>query len=75
MVGVDFSKELKNISCTTLIICGEKDKVNKKVSKSLAANISVAELQMIENVGHEVNSEAPKKLARALETFYLKHHL
>lgn len=71
MMDLDFSKELKNISCSTLIICGEKDKVNKKVAESLTEYLSKSELQIIESTGHEVNREAPQKLAKILKTFYL----
>lgn len=75
MMDLNFRKDLKNISCVTLVICGEKDKANKKVAESLVECISKAELQIVESAGHEVNVEAPKKLAGILETFYLKHHM
>jgi pimeloyl-ACP methyl ester carboxylesterase len=66
MADLDFSGRLKDISCSTLILCGEKDKANKQASQDLATNISNAELHLIENTGHEVNIEAPDKLAAIL---------
>lgn len=75
MLDLDFSRELTDISCDTLIICGEKDYANKKASKNLVEHIREAELQFITNIGHEVNVRTPKGLAETLEAFYKKHHL
>jgi pimeloyl-ACP methyl ester carboxylesterase len=66
MADLDFSDRLKDISCSTLIVCGEKDNANKKASQGLDDNIPNAELFFIENTGHEVNIEAPDKLAAYL---------
>lgn len=73
MMDLNFSEDLKNISCATQIICGEKDKVNKKVAEKLAECIAKAELQIVKEAGHEVNVDAPQQLAGILETIYLKH--
>ncbi|WP_431026768.1 alpha/beta fold hydrolase [Lysinibacillus sp. LZ02] len=75
MVDLNFSKNLINISCVTLIVCGEKDRANRNASKGLVERIPEAELQFIANAGHEVNIQAPQGLAETLETFYEKHHL
>ena len=75
ILDLNFRKDLIDISCPPLIICGEKDHVNKKASKGLAALIPGANLQFIKNAGHEVNVHAPQTLAEALETFYVKNHL
>ncbi|MEG0388987.1 MAG: hypothetical protein RR582_11715 [Niameybacter sp.] len=72
MMDINFSKDLKKVACDTLVICGEKDKVNKKAAISLGKCIAQAELQMVKDAGHEVNVEAPKQLAEILEIFYLK---
>lgn len=55
MLNLDFSNRLKELSCTTLIICVEKDTANKKPAKDLAENIPNAEFSLIKNTGHEVN--------------------
>ncbi len=70
MINLNFSKKLKDISCATLVICGEKDKANRKASKNLAENIPGAKFQIVENTNHEVNVESPQELASQLETFY-----
>jgi len=75
MLHLNFASDLMNISCTTLIVCGEKDYANKNASKALAERIPKAELQLIPSAGHEVNVQAPQKLAQILETFYETHRL
>ena len=70
MLDLHFRKELKDLSCKSLIICGEKDYVNKKASKELAQLIHGAVLHLIPSAGHEVNLQAPKQLAEALEEFF-----
>lgn len=69
MIDVDFSKNLKDISCDTLVICGEKDSANIKAGKSLAERIPRAKLALLANAGHEVNMENPQLLAAKLESF------
>lgn len=70
MFGLEFHNDLSNISCTTLVICGERDKANRKSAIGLANSISISDLHLIENAGHEVNIEAPKELAAILKSFY-----
>jgi len=72
MIALDFSNHLKEISCPTLILCGEKDAANKKAATGLAKNIQNAKLQFIKNAGHEVSKKNPQDLASKLETFYKK---
>ena len=75
MLDLNFRNDLISISCPTLIVCGEKDRVNKKASRNLVELIPEAHLQFIKNAGHEVNVQAPQALAEALTTFYAKNHL
>lgn len=70
MMELDFSSSLQKISCPVLVLCGEKDTANKKASMELAESLGHAEFQVIEGAGHEVNVEAPEKLAEALQAFY-----
>lgn len=75
MISLNFSKDLKNISCPVLVLCGEKDYINKKASKNLFKNIRKSEIQFIKNAGHEVNIDAPQKLVTILNEFYHKYQL
>lgn len=70
MLNLDFSTDLKDITCPTLIVCGTKDYANKKAAKNLANNILGVSAYFIDHTGHEVNVEAPKALATVLNTFY-----
>ena len=72
MTELDFSEKIAGITCPTLIICGEKDTANKKAAMEMAELISNSELHIIEKTGHEVNVEAPEKLARVIRSFYQK---
>ena len=52
MKKLDFSNDLHNVKCPTLIMCGEKDSSNIKSAYYLAKNIKNAKLKIIENTGH-----------------------
>lgn len=67
---LNFTPMLKNIVCPILIICGDKDMSNKKAAKALAKNISGTQLSFIEKAGHEVNVDAPAKLADLIKEFW-----
>lgn len=70
MMDLDFSDSLPKITCPVLILCGGRDSANKKAAVSLAGILKNAELQEIAGAGHEVNKDAPEKLAEALRGFY-----
>jgi len=70
MMDLNFSAQLKTISCKTLIACGEKDYANKKASIKLQQGIPNAEITFIAGAGHEVNLDEPEKLAAALNAFW-----
>lgn len=70
MMELDFSYDLKRISCPVLVVYGEKDTANKKASIKLAEILENAELKVIKGAGHEVNVDAPEKLAEILNDFY-----
>ena len=70
MLDLDFSDKLKDVSCATLIVCGEKDGANKKAANELAVSIPKANIRFIKNAKHEVNVDSPNELAHVLESFY-----
>lgn len=71
MVRLDFRAELSRLTCQVIIICGEKDKANRKAAIRMQKKILGAKLYMIEQAGHEVNVEAPDKLADLIEKFWI----
>lgn len=70
MMNLDFSNDLKKINCPTLILCGEKDKINKPASILLKERIQNAEFSTIYNSGHEVNVCNPVELGKKLDKFF-----
>lgn len=70
MADLDFRKSLNKITCPVLILCGKKDKANKKAANELSQTLKNAQHQEIAKAGHEVNIEAPVQLATLLHQFY-----
>lgn len=70
MAELDFSDDLGKVPCQTLVLCGEKDKANRRAAIHLAEKIPDAGLKLIDGAGHEVNVEAPAELASALSQFF-----
>lgn len=70
MAALDFRQELKRISCPVLIVCGEKDRANRKAACVLADKIPGAKLQILDGAGHEVNKDSSAELAALLSSFY-----
>lgn len=69
MMELDYSGDLNRISCPVLAICGEKDSANIKAAKELSVRLAHAEICIIQEAGHEVNVDAPERLAEVLDGF------
>ncbi len=67
MMQLDFSN--CKVSCPVLIICGEKDKANKKSSYELSEKIQ-SKIIILKNSGHEVNIDSPNELANIINEFH-----
>ncbi len=72
MAELDLSPKLKAIRCPVLLLCGEKDRANRKAAEELARLLPSAELKLVPGAGHEVNRDAPERLAEILAEFYHK---
>lgn len=70
MMNLNFSASLHEISCPAMVICGGKDRANRRASADLAGILKNAEFHVLNGVGHEVNAEAPERLAELLFAFY-----
>lgn len=64
MADMDFTNGLDKVTCPVLILCGEKDNVNKKAAIKLAEKLPNAKFATIENSGHEVNIDNSQGLAK-----------
>lgn len=73
MKELDFSMRLSEISCKTLILCGEKDKPNRKAAKQLSNLIMDAKLKFIQNAGHEANVDNPEGMAKIIKSFWVEN--
>jgi len=71
MVGLDFSKQLHRINCPTLVVIGDKDAPNRKAADTLTERIPNASMEILAGVGHEINTEAPIKLASLIQDFWV----
>ena len=61
------------IRCPTLVICGEKDRVvHPGIAHALADTIPDARLVSMPDIGHLPQLEAPRRTARAIESFLRK---
>ena len=70
MENFDIENKLPLVKSKTLVICGQKDKANKKASIELARVIDGAKLVLVEDSRHEVNVDGQKKLYEILNEFY-----
>ena len=70
MIDLDFCDSLAMLTCPILIVCGEKDRANKKAAIQLQVRIPHAKLVIIADVGHEVNVDAPIELGKEIKDFY-----
>ncbi len=67
MAELDFSRSLRKVTCPTLILCGEHDRANQKAARMLACLLKNAQFQRVPGAGHEVNVDAPERLAEILK--------
>ena len=67
IADMDFTSGLDKVNCPVLVLCGEKDNVNKKAAIKLARKLPNAKFSTIENSRHEVNIDNPQDLAKAME--------
>ena len=66
MKTLDFTSRLKDLTCPVTILCGEKDRVNQKAAKTLAALLPQSRLVIVPHSGHEINLDNPKALSSLL---------
>ena len=66
MGSLDFTSGLKDVSCPTAIICGEKDYANLKAARRFKELLPQANLYIIPGVGHEINKTAPDAISAVL---------
>ena len=61
-------RELSEITCPTLVICGTRDMIKEAHTKEIAANIPNAQLKIITG-NHFIANKHPAKFNRAVDEF------
>ena len=69
MMNLDFSDHIHVVNCPVLVICGEKDKANRKAAITLAKLLKKASFEMVKNSGHEINVDRPEELGKMINLF------
>lgn len=75
MMELDFTGELSRITCPTLVLCGEKDRPNRKAAEGLAERLNNGALVLLPGAGHQVNVTHPGQLAEALGSWQRRMEL
>lgn len=66
MADIDFTNRLEKIACPVTVLCGDKDKANRKAAVMLAKMLKNGRFYVVKNSGHEVNIDQPKTLAKVI---------
>lgn len=69
MTHLDFTSRLDAVHVNTLVLCGAKDRANRKAAESLTALLSNATFKEVSDAGHEVNIDNSLELAEILNSF------
>lgn len=67
--ATDLSDALPKIQAPTLVLVGAKDKANQPAARTLAEQIPLARLRIVQGAGHALNEDAPAELVQLLQDF------
>ena len=70
MAELDLRPVLEQITCPVLVLCGEKDRANRRAGEELVRLLPNGVFQLIAEGGHEANRDAPEALSVLLTDFY-----
>ena len=73
MAELDLRPALEQVTCPALVLCGEKDRANRRAGEELARLLPQGEFRLIAEGGHEANRDAPEALSVLLNDFYKDH--
>ena len=72
MTALELTDKLPGISCPTLVLCGERDRANRKAAETVAGQIPDALLRIVPGAGHEMNRQIPERLAAEMKPYIEK---
>lgn len=70
MMDLDFEKDLPRLSCPVLVLCGEKDTVNRSSSLGLQARLPKAEFRPAEKLRPRSQSGRPRSTGTGAFRFF-----
>ena len=70
MAALDFSPRLPELHRPVLVLCGSRDRANRRSARELARALPDARLHWLAGADHELNTEAPEITAELLRGFY-----
>lgn len=73
MAELDLRPVLEQVTCPVLVLCGEKDRANRRAAEDLGRMLPNGEVRLIAEGGHEANKDAPEALSVLLTDFYKRH--
>jgi 3-oxoadipate enol-lactonase len=65
----DVTRELDRLTMPALVLVGERDRPNRRLSRALADRLPDAQFRLIEGAGHVANVDAPEAFNEALRSF------
>ena len=65
----DVRNELDRLTLPVLVLVGERDRPNRRLSQELAGRLPDAELRIVRGAGHVANIDAPEAFNEALREF------
>jgi pimeloyl-ACP methyl ester carboxylesterase len=66
---LDIRNEVKTLDMPTLVLCGERDRLNRPLSRRLAQLIPNARFELVPAAGHVANVDNPDAFNRLLSAF------
>ena len=66
--GFDVSEELGGLATPVLVLVGERDRVNRSLSRALAEALPNARFELLAGAGHVANVDAPEAFNDALRS-------
>ena len=71
MAELNFMESATKLGCPALILCGANDKANMESAKRFHEAMKNSKLVIVEDSGHEVNKDNPRKLVSILQDFWV----
>ena len=68
-IQVDLSEDLQMLPFRCLILCGEKDRVNRQASQEIHAYLPQSDFHLVVGAGHEINKDQPQEFADLVRNF------